>query len=298
MKILQKDIKSNKVKYKILSSEKIWTDQQEIVRKSLAKKIKVPGFRVGHVPVDIARKQISEYEVINGALKKAVDKNYDDLVNDKDFDSDQVIEDSVSIELGKVDAQNLEVTFIFDKFPEVTIEDYKKIKINYVQPEIKKSEIEHQINRYLAKDTMLIPKNADVISEGDMVNFDFKGFVDDKPFDGGESKGYELKIGSNSFIPGFEKQMIGLKKGEKKTIDIIFPNDYHTENLRGKKAKFELNINDIKTIKQPVLDEAYISKFAIHNVKNEAQFKKYITNQLMEQKEYFEKQKAIKKISA
>jgi trigger factor len=249
------------------------------------------------VPQLIAKKHISEGEVINHALKSAVDKNYKLLIEDKEFQSEELIEDAVSIDFGKVEPKTLEIIYLFEKYPTVTLGDYKKIKINYEEPKVEKQEVENEIGRYTKKDTMLIPKEEGNIDKGDMVNFDFKGFVNDKAFAGGEAKGHELEIGSNTFIPGFEEQMVGLKKGEKKTIEVTFPKDYQAKDLAGKKAKFELVINDIKTIQKPKLDEAYIARFAIPNVKTEEEFREYIGKQLLEYKKYHNKQGATRQIS-
>jgi trigger factor len=234
---------------------------------------------------------------MNGALNKTIDSNYKLLVQDKDFKSEDLIEDAVSIDLQKVDKDTLEIIYIFEKYPDVTLPDYKKIKIDYVEPKTEDSEVEHEINHFTKRDNMLIPKDDGVVSKGDMVNFDFKGFMDDKPFPGGEAQDYELEIGSNSFIPGFEDQMVGLKKGDKKTIEITFPKDYHAKNLANKKTKFELKINDVKTIQKPKLDEEYLARFKIPNIKTEQEFRTYLHKQIHEQKEYKSRQSAIGKIS-
>jgi trigger factor len=235
---------------------------------------------------------------MNHALKKVVDENYKLLItNNKEFNPDQLIEDAVSIDLAKIDPKNLEIVYIFEKFPEVTLGDYKKIKIHYTEPKVEDKEVQQEIERYTKKDIMLIPKESNDIAMGDMVNFDFKGFVDDKAFAGGEAQGHELEIGSGSFIPGFEEKMIGLKKGDKKTIEVTFPKDYHAKDLANKKAKFELVINDIKTIQKPKLDEAYIARFAIPNVKTEHEFREYVSKQLLDYKKYTSRQEPVRQIS-
>jgi trigger factor len=234
---------------------------------------------------------------MNHALKKVVDHNFKLLVENEGFKQDEVIEEALSIEIVKIEPKILEIAYTFEKYPVVTLADYKKIKITYTEPKVEKHELEQEIQRYTKKDIMLIPKEEGNIVKGDMVNFDFKGFVDDKPFEHGEAKGHELEIGSNNFIPGFEEQMVGLKKGERKTIEVTFPKDYHSKDLANKKAKFDLVINEIKTIQRPKLDESYITRFAIPNVKTPEQFREYVQNQLMDYKKYHSKQNATKQIS-
>jgi trigger factor len=245
----------------------------------------------------VLKKQISQEEIMNRALKKAIDQNYQLLLTSKEFDGNEVVEDAVNIDLAKIDRKNLEIIFIFERLPEVTIGNYKTIKLTHSHSNIEDREIENEISRYTKRDTMLIPKESGNIAQGDMVNFDFKGFIDDQPFTGGEAKGHELEIGSGNFIPGFEEQLVGLQKGEKKTIQVTFPKDYHAKDLANKKASFELVNNDIKTIQKPKLDEAYIARFAIDGVKNEEQFKKYIGKQLKDHKEYTNMQDTIHQIS-
>jgi trigger factor len=144
---------------------------------------------------------------------------------------------------------------------------------------------------------MLSPKQTQVIEKGDMVNFDFKGFIDNKPFAGGESKGYELEIGSNNFIPGFEEKMIGLKKDDTKTIEVTFPKDYHAKDMANKKANFELKINDVKTIIKPEINREFVEKLKIPNVNDEKTLKEFIKKQITDQKNYYNRQQAITSIS-
>jgi trigger factor len=272
-------------------------ESQKESYKILAKQLKVHGFRPGHIPEAVIKKHIPESEVMQHALKKVIDANYRALLDDKEFNGDEVIIDALSIDIAEMQPNTLQIVYAFEEYPVVTLGDYKKIKIDYLEPEVTPAEIDREIEKYIKKDIMLFPKEADHIAKGDMVNFDFKGLVDNKPFAGGEAKSHELEIGSNTFIPGFEEQMIGLKKGEKKTIEVVFPKDYQVEDLAGKPVKFELVINDIKTIQRPEIDEAYIARFSIPAVKTPTEFREYINKQLLDYKQYNSKQNATRQIS-
>ncbi|GHU30771.1 hypothetical protein FACS1894166_01030 [Bacilli bacterium] len=175
--------------------------------------------------------------------------------------------------------------------------DYKKIKVEYKAPKVDHTEVQHEIDRYSKNDIMLTPKENSIIAKGDMVNFDFKGFIDGKPFPGGEAKAFELEIGSGQFIPGFEDQMIGLKKTEKKSIKVTFPKDYHAKDMAGKESSFDIIINDVKTIVKPTIDEKFVAKFNIPDVKNEQQLRDYLTKLILDEKTHQSKQAAIKTIS-
>ena len=130
-----------------------------------------------------------------------------------------------------------------------------------------------------------------------MVKFDFEGFIDGKPIEGGEAKDYQLEIGSGQFISGFEEQMVGLKKGAKKTIEVVFPKDYPAEEYRNKKANFNLLIKDISKITYPKLDKAYLSKFNLQNVETEEQFKNYFKNEIIKVKKSMKFQELMKTVN-
>ncbi|MBQ2349489.1 MAG: trigger factor, partial [Mycoplasma sp.] len=155
-------------------------------------------------------------------------------------------------------------------------------------------EIEFEIKNAIKNDYMLSAKEDGVIAKGDMAKFDFEGFICDKAIDGGAAKDYELEIGSGLFIPGFEDQMIGLKKGEKKTIEVTFPKNYPVEEYRNKKAKFNLLIKEISKITYPTLDKVYLAKFNLPNVENEKQFREYIKKEIKKAKGVTKRQELIK----
>ncbi|GHU47200.1 trigger factor [Bacilli bacterium] len=263
----------------------------------MAKQIKIPGFRVGKVPVDILKSKISSEEIINNSLNKAINETLKVLVADKSFNNDGVVEDALSVDIAKVDTKNLHIVYIFEKYPDIELPDYKKIKINYEAPKVDPAEVQREIDRYSKNDIMLTPKSNEIISKGDMVNFDFKGFISDKPFPGGEAKDFELEIGSGQFIPGFEDQMIGLKKQEKKAIKVTFPNNYHAKDMAGKEATFDIVINDVKTIVKPTIDEKFVAKFNIPNVTTEIHLREYLTKLILDEKTHHAKQASIKIIS-
>jgi trigger factor len=208
-----------------------------------------------------------------------------------------VIEDALSVDIAKVDASALHIIYVFEKYPDITLPDYKNIKIDYKEPKVDPAEIQNEIDRYSKNDIMLIPKESGIINKGDMVNFDFKGFIDDKPFPGGEAKAFELEIGSGQFIPGFEDQIIGLKKQEKKTIKVTFPKDYHAKDMAGKVSSFDIIINDVKTIVKPTIDEKFVAKFNIPDVKTEKQLRDYLAKLILDEKTQSAKQGSIKAIS-
>jgi trigger factor len=285
MKITNIDKQKQKIIYTVLVDQTAWLKQQEIAISTLAKKMHIPGFRPGKVPSGVIKDKLDLVEILKEASHKTVDLTYAELVKDSAFERGKIIPNSLKVTIGKIDQQILEIQYEFELFPDIQVVDYRKLKLSYKHPHVDSKEIDQEINRMLQKDVMLIPKTNDEIVMGDMVNFDFKGYIDDKPFPGGEAKDYELEIGSNSFIPGFESQMIGLKRNQTKTINVQFPADYHAKEMANKSAKFEVKINDIKTIQKPKMDENYISKLQLPNVKNHADLQAYLHKRILERKE-------------
>jgi trigger factor len=241
--------------------------------------------------------KISLGDVLNGSVNKIINETYEELIKDKAFVSEEVIEDALSVDVVKVDEKEIQIAYDFEKYPDIKLNDYKNMSIKYTKPLISKEDVEKEIDHMIQKDIMLVPKDNASIIKGDMVNFDFEGFIDDKPFAGGKAEGHELEIGSNMFIPGFEEQMIGLKNGDKKDICVTFPKDYHAKDMAGKNAVFKLKINSIKTIKKPELDDSYIARFNIPDVKTKIELHKYLEKNIFDHKNYQARQDAIKQIS-
>jgi trigger factor len=199
------------------------------------------------------------------------------LIKNKEFIDDNVVHNSLRIDVVPESLKSLPtILFIVDKFPEVNMPDYKNIKLTAKNEKVTDDMINHQLKQLIKNDIMLIPKEPAVVANGDMVVLDFTGKIDNKEFPGGQAKDYELEIGSHLFIPGFEEQLIGLKKGDAKTINVKFPDDYHQPEFKGKASTFDVVIKDVKTINPPALDEQYVSKLKIPNVKNENELRNHI----------------------
>jgi trigger factor len=245
----------------------------------------------------VAKQRIGEGDIINAALREAIDHNYRLLLQDPSFKDNELLEDALSVDLQKAEKDVLEIDYVFEKYPKITLPDYKKIDVNFKKTQVEENEVNGEINRLIKKDIMLVPKESSIVEFGDMVNFDFDGSVDGKSFSGGEAKGYELEIGSHQFIPGFEEQMIGLKKNTSKTIEVKFPKDYHATEMAGKDASFKIKINDIKTINKPTIDEKYLSNLNIPNVKTEEELRTLISDNIRNYKGHQSKQEATKAIS-
>ena len=153
--------------------------------------------------------------------------------------------------------------------PEIELGEYKNLKVEKNVEAVTEEQIQNQINNLLNNNAkMVVAENAE-IKDGDFAVIDFKGFVDGEAFEGGEGKGYPLQIGSGSFIPGFEEQLVGAKAGDERDVNVVFPVEYHAPNLAGKKAMFKVTINDVKRKEMPTLDDEFVKDVSAFNTVEE-----------------------------
>ena len=206
------------------------------------KDIQVPGFRKGKIPRQMFDKRFGVEALYQDALDIILPTAYSKAVEEtgiKPVDQPQV--DVKEIEQGKDLVLTAEVTVE----PEVELGEYKGLEGKEIDAEVTEEDVNEQIEALLAQYTELVVKDGEV-AEGDVANIDFKGFVDGEAFEGGEAEGHDLEIGSGTFIPGFEEQLVGLKAGDEKDVKVTFPEEYQAEELQGKEATFEVKVNEVK----------------------------------------------------
>lgn len=279
-----KDIKNQKytVDFVATIDSKDWKEIQDKELKKLGQNVRVEGFRKGKVPVEILKKHIDPAQALSYSVNSGIDKLLDFIYDQEKFIqiAQTFLDDSPEVAIESVDFDQLTAKFTFALWPTVKLA-YKDIKFETKLKEVTDKEINNKIEEYLAKDEMMVPKNGP-IANGDVAVINFKGYVDDVAFEGGEAKNYELKIGSKSFIDNFEDQLIGLKDGDKKDVLVTFPKEYHAKNLAGKKAKFEVEVVVVNKIEKAKLDNKFVESLNIENVKTVDQFKKHVKETLTE----------------
>ena len=286
------DEKNSELKIVVPIDKKVWKEEQNKSFNNLTKKLKLKGYRAGKVPLELAKKMISPNQIWEDAISKLLNVAVKDAAKNIDEKKD-IILDSPTYSVDKVSNDELEINFIYPIYPDIKIKNWEKIKITFKNPsdnEINES-VKNQINDLLSRGTIMIPKedkNAKV-ERGDSIIFDFKGFIDGEAFEGGEAEKYELKIGSNAFIPGFEDKLIGKPINWEGSIDVKFPKDYYKEDFRNKDAKFEIKIHEIKTHQKQEMNEEFISSLNIKDVKNEKELNKYLFD--LSKKEIIEKKR-------
>ena len=206
------------------------------------KKAEVKGFRKGKVPKDVFIKKYGIESLYNDALDSVIDEAYKEAFEKVDSEK---IAARPSVDVKAIDKDHVDLEFNFLYKPEVKIKKYKGFKIKKEKTEVTKEEVEHEISHILDRYSELVIKEGKVKNH-DFVIIDFKGMKDKVAFPGGTAENYSLEVGSNSFIPGFEEELIGMKKGEEKTFPIKFPETYHEESLKGQEVEFYVKINEVK----------------------------------------------------
>ncbi|MBA8758823.1 trigger factor [Staphylococcus schleiferi subsp. coagulans] len=261
--------------------------------KKVVKQINVPGFRKGKVPRQIFEQRFGVEALYQDAVDILLPKAYSEAVVEADINPvDQPEIEVTQIEKGKPFTFDATVTVE----PEVQLGDYKGLEITKQATELTDEELEQTIEQRLEAMADMVIKEEGQVEEGDTVNLDFDGYVDGEQFEGGQADGYDLEIGSGMFIPGFEEQLVGLKVGEEKEVEVIFPEEYHAEELAGKPATFKTKINEIKTKEVPELDDELANELD-SEADNVEQYKENLRKQLTEQKqtdaENLQKEEAI-----
>ena len=226
--------------------------------KRLANRVSIPGFRKGKAPRMIVERHVGKDAVLQVAFDivapKALSKAFDEQK------IDPVTRPNVDIETLE-EGKDLVFKATVTPRPEVKLGDYKGLNVPKNEVNITDEDVEKQLKTFQDRQGKLVdaPEGAEV-KDGDFTTLDFKGFVGGEAFDGGEGKDYPLQIGSNSFIPGFEDQLVGAKIGEERDVNVKFPEEYHAKELAGKDATFKCTIRSIKTKELPAIDDELAKK--------------------------------------
>lgn len=257
MDVSIKKLEDNKVELTITVPQKEVAKAYDNAYKKIAQELNIPGFRKGKAPRKIVESRIgagaikeeAENILINDNYRKAVKEEKVEVVSYPDIDIVSSGEDV-----------DLEFKATVTVKPEVQLGQYKGLKVEKADATVTEKDILDVLDKMRDKKAQMVVVENAKISNGDFAIIDFAGFIDGQPFSGGEGKGYPLEIGSGSFIPGFEDQLIGAATGEERTVKVTFPEDYFSKDLAGKKAEFKVNIQDIKQKQLPEADDEFIKE--------------------------------------
>ena len=219
-----------------------------------AKYFNIPGFRKGKAPMNIVEKYYGAQIFYEDAFNEVATEAYDEALTENKIEAVSKPEvDIIQMEKGK----DVIFTAIVQTKPEVELGKYKGIEISKVEYPVKDNDVEHELEHMQEHNARLITIEDRALEKGDISTIDFEGFVDGVAFEGGKAEGHELEIGSGSFIPGFEDQLIGMKIDEEKEIKVTFPKEYFSKDLAGKEATFKVKLHQIKKKELPKLDDEF-----------------------------------------
>ena len=244
------------------------------------KKVKVDGFREGKCPRNIYEKKFGVESLYNDAVDIVLPNLYTEVL--KESKLEPVVQPSIDIK--SIDKDGVEIEFTIVTAPEVKIKKYTGLKVKKEKAKITDEEVDKEVERLRDQYAEIEIKDGK-IEKGDTAVIDFEGFKDDVAFDGGKGENYPLEIGSNTFIPGFEDQLIGLKSGDSKDVKLTFPEDYPSEDLKGQKVVFKVKVHEVKARKLPEINEDFFDDLGIENVNSLDELKKHLKKDLTEQKE-------------
>ena len=254
MKAKVEKIETNVIKLEIrVEAEKFDAALTKAYNKNKSR-YNIPGFRKGKVPMAMVKKFYGVEAFYDDAVNFAIDESYPAALSEENIRPVDYPQIDI-VELGE--GKELVYTATVTTYPEIELGEYKGLDVKKAVYEVEDSEIEKQITEMQEKNARIEIKKEGNVAKGDIAVIDFKGYIDGAVFEGGEGSDYSLEIGSGTFIDNFEEQLIGLAVGEKKEVNVSFPESYGKEDLNGKPAMFEVEIKSIKVKELPELDDEF-----------------------------------------
>ena len=262
---------------------KEWKEALDKAFKEANKKAKIDGFRPGHAPKEVFIKKYGEQALYMDAAEAVVDGAYEKMLKENEKDLEDLVA-RPDVQVKEINGESVTFNFVLTMRPEVKLGDYKKINVKRDKAKVTAEEIEDTIENIRHRYAEDVLKDGE-IKDGDVAVIDFEGFVDGVAFEGGKGENYSLKIGSGTFIPGFEEQLIGLKSGDEKDVEVTFPEDYHAEDLKGKKATFKVKVHEVKEVKVPELDKDFFEDLGMEGVDTKEKLEAKISESILTNKE-------------
>ena len=281
MQINLKTLKEKcEVHFSVVVEENEWKDAQHKATIDLAKNVTVKGFRKGKAPLAQAARYVKASDVLDKAADKAVQLAFNEMIEKNNVKP--IMQPELVVEEFKAD--KFAFKFVVVTAPVVELGQYSELTVEKEEVTVTEEDINNELTSLANKNAELIVAETDYeAQEGDTVVIDFKGFVDGEAFDGGEASSFDLVLGSNTFVPGFEAQLVGVKTNEDKDVNITFPENY-VANLSNKEALFKVHVNAIKKKVVPAIDDELAKDLDIENVETLEQLKAHLNTTLTERK--------------
>lgn len=267
MKVSRENGENQQIVLTIEAPAEEWDKAVKQAAKRIAKEVNIPGFRRGKAPRHIIEQRIGKEALIDEAYEKFGPQVFDKALAEEKLELASYPDfERVQAEEGKPFILKATIT----PKPEVTLGEYKGLKIEKKVEEVTDETVDQHIDKMRDRKSQMVdaPEGSEA-KIGDLTTIDFKGFVDGEAFEGGEGNDYPLRLGSGSFIPGFEDQLVGMKVGEERDVKVTFPENYHSENLSGKEAVFHCKLNKLKNKVLPELNDEFVQQASIFKTVDE-----------------------------
>ena len=251
---IEKTEKNNELKLEFTIESKKFDEGMKKVYAKSARYFNIPGFRKGKAPMAMVEKQYGPEIFYEDTFNEIVPEEYERELKENNIDAVSRPEIEIK-QMGK--GKDLIFTAIVQTKPDVKLGKYKGIQLKKIEYNVTDEDIEHELGHMADRNSRLVTVEDRAVENGDITVIDFEGFVDGKAFEGGKAENHELTIGSNTFIPGFEDPIIGMKTGEEKDINVKFPEEYFSEELKGKDATFKVKLHEIKKKELPELNDDF-----------------------------------------
>jgi len=257
-----------------------WKTAQKKAFNRLAKKVNLPGFRPGTAPAALVKKQISTQNV----LMEAIDDVAGEALSAAIKEHDLWVVTRPSLDIESIDEEKVTFKFIVTVKPEVKLGDYKGLDIHKEEVNVEAADVDAEITRLQERFADLVLKEEGKVENGNTAVIDFEGFKDDVPFEGGKGESYPLVIGSGTFIPGFEEQLIGMGVEETKDINVTFPEEYQVAELAGQPVVFKVTVHEIKEKVLPEVNDELVKQAKVENVETVDAYREFAHKNLEETK--------------
>lgn len=254
MNVQLNNLENSRVEFIIRVDKKEFVEAIQKAFKQNISKYNVPGFRKGKAPFQIFKQMFGVSVLYNDAANFVIDRTYREAIEEHKVE----VVDYPNIDIITCsENEDFEYKATVYVKPEIRLGDYKGLDIEEVKYEVSEDDIERELQNLREKNSRLISKESGIIEEGDTAIIDFKGYINGEPFNGGEAKNYSLVIGSKSFIDNFEDQLVGKAKGDNLEINVVFPENYGVDELKGKEAKFDVIVNEVQVKELPELNDSF-----------------------------------------
>ena len=285
----------NRIEIEVKFDGAKWEKAQDDAFKKNVANVTIDGFRKGKCPKDVFLKKYGKESLYMDAAEALVGEAFDEVVkNNKDLKP--VVQPRVDIK--SIDEKGVTFTFTIITAPKVTIKKYKGLKVKAPKVEVSKDEVKQEIENLLERYSELVTKEKGKVETGNVAIIDFEGFKDGVAFEGGKGENYSLEIGSNTFIPGFEDGVIGMKVGEEKDINLTFPKDYGAKDLAGQAVVFKVKVNEIKEKVKRELDKDFFEDLGMEGIDSKEKLEKEIEANIKANKEMEAENKYVDELLA